>query len=400
MNVASAVETPTRSGQSGVMEKTPRRTSVRAGNQSRIALYVPNLSGGGAERVMVTVANALVERGHAVDLLLVQAKGDYTDLLDDGVRVVDLGASRILASLPKLVRYLREHRPDALLSTLFFTNVVATWACRWVEDPPRLVLREANTISAKGTQADHWKYRLMPIFSRWFYPWADRVVTVSQAAADDLVQVTGIARDKVRTIYNPVVTDNLQSQARDPVDHPWFAKDAPPVILGAGRLERQKDFETLIRAFDRVQRERDARLVILGRGGRREELRELAMSLGLADDVLLPGFVGNPFKYMRRAGVFVLSSRFEGLPGVLIQAMATGCPVVSTDCPSGPREILESGKYGPLVPVGDARALAEGIRSVLVEAPSSTVMKDAAKRFRRENAVKQYLDELVGMDTS
>lgn len=389
-------------------ETTPKHTdstnessdalSAGAGNRFRIALYVPNLSGGGAERVMVTVANALSERGHDVDLVLVKATGDYTDLLDDGVRVVDLNASRILASVPTLVRYLREHRPDALLSTLFFTNVMATWACRWVEDPPRLVLREANTISAKGAQADHWKYRLMPIFSRWFYPWADRVVTVSEAAADDLVQVTGMARDKVRTIYNPVVTDHLETQAQEPVDHPWFQPDAPPVVLGAGRLERQKDFATLIRAFAQVRGEREARLVILGRGNRRDELQGLAASLDVGDDVLLPGFVDNPFRYMRRACVFALSSRFEGLPGVLIQAMATGCPVVSTNCPSGPREILREGDYGPLVPVGDAPALAEGIRSVLVDPPSPATMKEAAARFRREDAIQRYRDELVGTD--
>ena len=370
--------------------------NARTQNRSRIALYVPNLSGGGAERVMVTVANALVEEGHAVDLVLVKAKGDYTDLLDDGVRVVDLEASRILASLSKLIRYLRAQRPDALLSTLFFTNVMATLACWWVEDPPRLVLREANTVSAKGAQADHWKYRLMPILSRWFYPWADRVVTVSEAAGDDLIEVTGLAEEKVRTIYNPVVTENLKEQAREPVDHPWFQTEAPPVVLGAGRLEKQKDFGTLIRAFSRVRTDRAARLVVLGRGSRKERLRTLADELGVRDDVLLPGFVDNPFKYMAEASVFVLSSRFEGLPGVLIQAMATGCPVVSTDCPSGPREILKNGQYGPLVPVGEPKALAEGIQTVFADPPSTRTMKRRANRFSRENSTERYSHELTG----
>ena len=324
-----------------------------------------------------------------------KAKGDYTNLLNEGVRVVDLDTSRILASFPELVRYLRGQRPDAMLSTLFFTNVMAIWACRWVERPPRLVLREANTISAKGTQADHWKYRLMPYLSRWFYPWADRVVTVSEAAGEDLIDVTGIAEEKVRTIYNPVVTENLKQQAREPVDHPWFREGAPPVVLGAGRLEKQKDFETLIRAFSRIRKSTTARLVILGKGSRKSQLEELAHALEVRDDVLLPGFVDNPFKYMARAGVFALSSRFEGLPGVLIQAMATGCPVVSTDCPSGPREILEEGRYGPLVPVGDPEALAEGIRSVFSDPPSTTTMKESAERFSEEKAVERYSRELI-----
>jgi glycosyltransferase involved in cell wall biosynthesis len=344
---------------------------------------------------MVTVANALVEQEHAVDLVLVTAKGDYGELVHEDVRVVDLDASRIFASVPALVRYLREHRPDAMLSTLSFTNVVSTWACRWVESPPRLVLREANTISAKSAHAADRKFRLMPYLARWFYPWADRVVTVSKAAGDDLTEVTGLAEEKVRTIYNPVVTENLKEQAREPVDHPWFQTEAPPVVLGAGRLEKQKDFGTLIRAFSRVRKDVAARLVVLGRGSRKERLRTLAEELGVGDDVLLPGFVDNPFKYMAKASVFVLSSRFEGLPGVLIQAMATGCPVVSTDCPSGPREILKNGQYGPLVPVGKPKALAEGIQTVFADPPSTSTIKKRANRFTEESSVERYERELL-----
>jgi glycosyltransferase involved in cell wall biosynthesis len=344
---------------------------------------------------MVTVANALVEQEHAVDLVLVTAKGDYGELVHEDVRVVDLDASRIFASVPALVRYLREHRPDAMLSTLSFTNVASTWACRWVESPPRLVLREANTISAKSAHAADRKFRLMPYLARWFYPWADRVVTVSKAAGDDLIEVTGLAEEKVRTIYNPVVTENLKEQAREPVDHPWFQTEAPPVVLGAGRLEKQKDFGTLIRAFSRVRKDVAARLVVLGRGSRKERLRTLAEELGVGDDVLLPGFVDNPFKYMAKASVFVLSSRFEGLPGVLIQAMATGCPVVSTDCPSGPREILKNGQYGPLVPAGKPKALAEGIQTVFADPPSTSTIKKRANRFTEESSVERYERELL-----
>jgi len=362
---------------------------------SRVALYMPSLDGGGAERVMVTVANALVEQGHSVDLVLVRAKGDYDDLVHEDLNVIDLKASRILASLPRLIRYLRDQRPDAMLSTLFFTNVVATWACRWVADPPRLVLREANTISAKSAEASNPKFRLMPYLTRWFYPWADRVVTVSKAAGEDLVQTTGVSPEKVQTIYNPVVTDDLHEKAREPLDHPWFQDEAPPIVLGAGRLERQKDFKTLIRAFRLVREGRPVRLVILGKGSQKEELKALARSLGVGEDVLLPGFVDNPFKYMARASVFVLSSRFEGLPGVLIQAMATGCSIVSTDCPSGPREILEDGKHGPLVPVRDGNALATKILEVLDQPSSDQSMKKAAGRFREEVAIKAYQDVLL-----
>jgi glycosyltransferase involved in cell wall biosynthesis len=236
----------------------------------------------------------------------------------------------------------------------------------------------------------------MPYLARWFYPWADAVVTVSNAAGEDLVQITEISPEKVQTIYNPVVTDDLKEKAAEPVEHPWFQPEAPPVILGAGRLERQKDFETLIRAFRHVRTDRPARLIILGRGSLKEQLQGLAQSLGVGDDVLLPGFVNNPFTYMARSSVFVLSSRFEGLPGVLIQAMATGCPVVSTDCPSGPREILIDGELGPLVPVGDVEGLARGILETLDDPPDSRFLKDEAERFSDTAAVEAYTQVLTG----
>jgi glycosyltransferase involved in cell wall biosynthesis len=370
--------------------------SLEDADRTHVALFMPSLDGGGAERVMVTVASALAKRGHDVDLVLVNKKGDYGHLVHDDIRIIDLAARRILGAVPGLIRYLRDERPDAMLSTLFFTNVIATWACRWVQPAPRLILREANTISAKSAEASNPKFRLMPYLARWFYPWADAVVTVSNAAGEDLVQITEISPEKVQTIYNPVVTDDLKEKAAEPVEHPWFQPEAPPVILGAGRLERQKDFETLIRAFRHVRTDRPARLIILGRGSLKEQLQGLAQSLGVGDDVLLPGFVNNPFTYMARSSVFVLSSRFEGLPGVLIQAMATGCPVVSTDCPSGPREILIDGEVGPLVPVGDVEGLARGILETLDDPPDSRFLKDEAERFSDTAAVEAYTQVLTG----
>jgi glycosyltransferase involved in cell wall biosynthesis len=205
-----------------------------------------------------------------------------------------------------------------------------------------------------------------------------------------------VPADLVTTIYNPVVTDELLEKAREPLDHPWFVEDAPPVILGVGRLEPQKDFETLIRAFHRVQSEREPRLVILGKGSERAKLERLVQSLGMDNSVQMPGFVDNPFQYMARADVFALSSRFEGLPGVLIQAMATGCPVVSTDCPSGPREILEDGRWGALVPVEDEEALAVAILGTIDSPHCLDELRERAQAFSASQAVDQYLDVLLG----
>jgi glycosyltransferase involved in cell wall biosynthesis len=189
---------------------------------------------------------------------------------------------------------------------------------------------------------------------------------------------------------NPVVTPELVECAAQPLDDPWFTAGAAPVVLGAGRLDQQKDFPTLIRAFAAVRSKRAARLVILGEGPERARLESLVEELGIGEHVRLPGFVSNPFSYMARAAVFVLSSAWEGMPGVLIQAMACGAPVVATDCESGPREVLASGKYGRLVPVGDHAALAEAIAATL-DAPTSTLPPEALEPYTCEGAVDRYL---------
>jgi glycosyltransferase involved in cell wall biosynthesis len=229
------------------------------------------------------------------------------------------------------------------------------------------------------------------------YPFADAVVAVSSELADDLSAVAGLPRGLIRTVYNPVVGPELPALAAEPAGHPWLRPGGPPVVLGAGRLVEQKDFPTLLRAFALVRRERPARLVILGEGpaGAREGLAALAAGLGVAADLDLPGFVANPYAYMARAAAFALSSLHEGLPGVLIQALACGCPVVSTDCPSGPREILDGGRYGRLVPVGDHEALARAILACLDDPSGREERVARAAAFGLERAVDRYL-ELIG----
>ena len=226
---------------------------------------------------------------------------------------------------------------------------------------------------------------------------ADAIVAVSDGVADRLAQATGLPRGSIRTVYNPVVGPELPTLAAEPVGHPWFRHGGPPVVLGAGRLVEQKDFPTLLRAFALVRRARPARLVILGDGpaGACEGLRAIAAALGCAEDLDLPGFVANPFAYMARAAAFALSSLHEGLPGVLIQALACGCPVVSTDCPSGPREILDGGRYGRLVPVGDHEALARAILACLDDPSGREERVARAAAFGLERAVDRYLELIV-----
>ncbi|ULR40554.1 glycosyltransferase [Thermus sp. NEB1569] len=359
---------------------------MRYDETRRLALFLPSLRGGGAERVMVHLARGFAERGFQVDLVLAKAEGPYLAEVPPSVRVVDLRASRVLFSLPGLVRYLRKERPHALLSALDHANVIVCLAHRLARVPSWLVISEHNTLSA--SRPKNARERLLLWFMRWTYPWADAVIAVSQGVAEDLIHLTGLPREKIQVIYNPVVTPELFAKAREPLDHPWLASGEPPVILGVGRLTEEKDFPTLIRAFALVRAQRPARLMILGEGELRPQLEALVHELGLQDDVALPGFVENPYAYMARAAVFVLSSRWEGFGNVLVEAMACGTPVVSTDCPSGPREILDHGKYGRLVPVGDVKSLAESILKTMDEPPYRDLSRVA--EFTLEKSLERY----------
>ncbi len=357
---------------------------------NKVALFLPSLRGGGAERVMLNLARGFSEKGLEVDLVLAKAEGPYLSQVPPEVRVIDLHSSRVLASLPHLVRYLRRERPQALLSTLNHANIVALWAKRLAGVPTRVVVREANVITVSSANTQNSRGRIMPFLIRCFYPWADAVIAVSKGVADDLIKSARLPVEKIHVIYNPVVTPDLFTKAEEPLDHPWFALGEPPIILGVGRLTKQKDFATLINAFCLLRKEQAARLMILGEGEDRSALEDLIKKLDLQEDVSLPGFVDNPFKYMKRAAVFVLSSRWEGLPNTLIQAMALGTPVVSTDCPSGPAEILEAGKLGKLVPVGDVEALAEAIARK-ISSPMQKSRLDVCERFRMDKVIAQYI---------
>lgn len=356
----------------------------------KVAIFLPSLRGGGAERVMVNLARGLAELGLQVDLVLARAEGPLLDEVPKEVRVVDLGAKRVLYSLPGLVRYLRRERPSAMLSALDHANVVALWAKKLAGVPTRVVLSVHNPPSLDTANAQTFRAKLMPLWGQIFYPWAHTVVAVSQGVAKDLVQLTGLPMDKVKVIYNPAVTPELLAKAEEPLDHPWFQPGEPPVILGAGRLTAQKDFPTLIRAFALVRRKLPSRLMILSEGEERPRLEALVQELGLEADVALPGFVDNPYKYMKHAGVFVLSSKYEGFGLVLVEAMACGTPVIATDCPSGPAEILEGGKWGRMVPMGNADALAQAILRTL-KTPISVGIENT-ERYMLDYAVARYAE--------
>lgn len=358
-----------------------------------IALFSPSLGGGGAERVLLNLAGGLINEGIGVDVVLASATGVFLAQLPPEVRVIDLKASRIVYSVLALARYLREVRPDALLAFQDHAGVAAIVAAMLSRSHTPIFPATHHTWT-KILENCGRKERVLARIASIAYRYAAGVITVSEGAAAAVVGCLGVCRSRVHVIYNPVVTDDLFSKAQTAIEHPWFKTGQPPVILGIGRLNRAKDFTTLVTSFARLRMQCPARLMILGDGEERKALEALTRKLGVAEDVELPGFVANPYPYLRCAAVFVLSSAWEGLPTVLIEALALGVPIVSTDCPSGPTEILSSGRYGSLVPVGDVDAMADAMRKAITAMHSRP--DDASwTRFTVPSATATYIDTLL-----
>ncbi len=365
--------------------------------RQRLTVFLADLMGGGAERMMVVIANGMAERGMDVRLVLAAAEGPYVPEVSEDVELVDLGVGSVSRALAPLARDLRRNRPDVMLTTLPHTSFVAVFASRLAGGVPTVV-REAITPRrgrrAQATMMSRLSHMLAPLT----YRLAAGTIAVSDGVKDAMVDVLGVPPQKIAALYNPVVTPELRRLAAVPLDHPWFAPGEPPVILGVGSLSQRKDFATLIEAFSLV-RDPAARLVILGEGPERAALEAQVERLGLGGRVQMPGFVSNPYAYMANADLYVMSSRLEGLPGTLVQALACGCPAVSTDCPSGPREVLQDGSLGPLVPVGDAREMAHAIEETLRSPPHSDRLIAAVDRYDAARVLDQthaYLVEIAG----
>ena len=374
-------------------------TSSIATGQKRIACFIPNLDGGGAERVMIHLAEGFVEKGWAVDLVVTQVAGAYAKSLPETINLVNLqtGSPQVVNKTLALVRYFRRQQPDVFFTTLDIANVAA-WA-RWLSGTSSRVVM---IVQINLTQQFCDLYSPMV---RWlrsqvvkrFYPLADDIVAVSQGVAKDVASMMNVETSQIQVIYNPVIRSDLGDRAAEPVDHPWFDSPDVPVLLGVGRLVKQKDFATLVRAFAQVRAQRPCRLVIAGYVDEREadikpDLERLIDKLGVSADVDFLGFVENPYKYMARAQLLVLSSIYEGFGNVIVEALAVGTPVVSTDCESGPAEILADGKFGQLVPVGDRNALAAAIVDSLDNPLPTEVLKSRGRNFTIEESVRQYCD--------
>lgn len=362
-----------------------------------IAFFVPSLDQryGGAERATMTFANMLAKRGYAIDLVLIQPAAALRADVDPAVRLVDLNLSRRgLLALPWLWWYVRVAQPAIMVGTLPADNLVSLWAA-WLARATgaqrvRVVMQYQNPMSSATQLARPLTRRLLPFLMRLCYPRADAIVSVSHDLASEIRASLRHPFPQLRVIHNPVVRPDVATLAAQDLDDPWVADRSVPLLLGVGRLAPQKDFATLLRAVALVQQQRAVRLLILGEGGLRAELEALVQQLGLAAAVRLPGYVSNPYAYMGRADLFVLSSQSEGLPTVLIEAMACGTPVVATDCETGPREILADGQFGRLVAMGDAVALAKAIGATLDDPLPSAALQARASQFSVAAALAAY----------
>ncbi|AKH37767.1 MULTISPECIES: glycosyltransferase [Nitrosomonas] len=376
----------------------------------RIAVFLSGLSGGGAQRRSLLLARGFVERGCVVDVVVVRDEGPFRAAVPAGARlfVLEFYAAHlpvirnfkgwwVMSSVFALARYLAVERPHVVLSTSIPANLAALWGRVWSQTRIPIVI----TTNLNLTKATAKWGGLIAKLLRWLiaraYNSAQAVIAISRGVAEDLMTVTSIPRERVFQIYNPLDLDLVARLSRETIQHPWLSTGASPVLLAVGKLKLQKDYPTLVRAFARVRVKHKMHLVILGEGEERARIEHLIRELGIENDVYLPGFVENPFAWMARASVFVLASAWEGFSNVLLEALACGCTVVSTDCPSGPREILADGKFGYLVPVGDDIALSDAILAAL-SAPSPREHSTArAAEFSFDVAVERYLAVLRGV---
>ena len=339
------------------------------------------------------LAEEFANRGYQVDLVLMKKRGQYLEQVPSKVRVVDLKVKKLLLSSHLVGLYLKKENPSVLVSANERVNIMALLSKKLFGLNTRIIISvHVNNSEAMVRQGASIYKRLVILVARRVYRWADKVVAVSKGVAEDVEKLFLVPRDEIDVIYNPVISNDIDKKANETVDHPWLNQDRLPVILGVGRLIMQKDFSTLIKSFYEIKKEiAEAKLIILGEGEERLNLEREINELELNDDVDLPGYVDNPYSYMKRASVFVLSSAWEGFGNVLVEAMAVGTTVVSTDCPSGPSEILNRGEFGTLVPVGDVKALSSAVVSAINKPVKPDILISRAKDFTVDKAVDKYI---------
>jgi glycosyltransferase involved in cell wall biosynthesis len=364
----------------------------------RIALFMPSFGDGGVGRSMVNLANGFAALGAEVSLIVNQADGVFFDRIRPGVRRIAFRGTRARDLAKELHAFLIEENPHVVMSSHERDDPIAMRVKKLLDDRDgtRFFVRVGTSLATRNSQQrgfwlSKWLQRrtLKNVLSG-----SDGIIANSEGSARELATFLGIPLARIAVLPNPTLTPDLAGLAEEAVHHPWLEPGQPPVILGIGRLSRIKDFPTLLRAFALLREQRPCRLIVLGQGRQRDKLLRLAEELGVADDFALPGFCKNPYAFLKRASLFALSSLREGCPNVLIEALALGLPSIATDCPNGPREILQDGRYGALVPPGDAEALAAAMADTLNHPPDAAFLREAVRAYTQENSSRAYLEAM------
>jgi glycosyltransferase involved in cell wall biosynthesis len=407
----------------------------------KLAIYIRSLkTARGAEQVSANVARGLANRDHQIDFLVEDMDGWLIDVLSQhrNISVTDIrstGANKLinrffqilvifrslvlkrgLASQPdkdwfkqllrfiskenppvyELHKYVKSSKPDTILSFLNYPNIALLMSSQIGQKETRYVVNVRNHISTSASRSTSKWVRSVPNLMRLYFPLADNIIAPSSGVSNDIINLLGLSDGSVSVIHNPVYRKEIIERSMEPVDHKWFLDSETPVIVAAGKLKPQKNFKALIKAFALFRADNVARLIIMGEGAERPELEKMARELGVSKDIDMPGYIENPYPYFRNASVFVLSSAWEGLPNVLIEAMACGCPVVATDCPSGPDEILDNGNIGHLVAVSDAEGMARAIEQTIASPSPKEIFINRAKEYSFENSIDGYREVLTG----
>jgi glycosyltransferase involved in cell wall biosynthesis len=370
--------------------------SINDYKKGLISFFIPSLRSGGAEKVWISVAKLFAENGFDVDLIVAQSEGPYLQQISPLVNLVDFKKSHIFLTLIPLVVYLVKNKPIAIFSALNHTNIVSIFAKYLSFQKVLVIISIHNDIVATTLKSNVSKNRLLYFLLKSTYRFADKIIAVSSSIANEITAIARVPQDLVSVIHNPVVSSNLFILSNQKPQFNYINSLDVPLIISAGRFVPQKDFITLIKSFSIVRKEIPSKLILLGEGPQLSKLKEFTHSLNLQDDVYFPGFVDNPYSFFSHSSVFVLSSIWEGFGNVLVEALACGIPVVSTNC-GGPNEILENGKYGSLCPIGDFNCLAASIVNTLDNPPQKSLLKQRAEDFSETHIFEKYLNLLESL---
>ncbi len=355
-----------------------------------VAFMVGSLRMGGAERMMIHTANQLAKNTRVTFLSLTGGE-DLKPELQNNVKLISFEKKKTLASIPAVLRFLKTEKPDVLISTQIHVNLVAMLLKIVFRTKTKIILREATSPGAQFMYFRDARSRAVKWMVKMFYPKADAIIAICESVKDNLVDHRFAKREQVSVIFNPVVNQHLIEGMKADVEDKFFL-DGVPVIISSGRLAPVKNFSLLIQSFYKLSQKQDARLIIIGEGEERLKLESMISALGLNDKVKLPGMKPNPYPYLKKSSVYVLTSLFEGLPNALIEAMACGLQLISVDCPGGSAEVLMNGKLGQLVPVNNAESLANAMLEAVQNPVSKSILLEGAKRFEAEKISLQYLN--------